>query len=87
MTMTGVERSAAVTTVRTLVTLIHSHKNDVHLNKDTINLSPCTLRRHEEVEARLHTFLTSVLVAVGGLIHAPATLLPAAIEQKVGWVG
>jgi hypothetical protein len=82
--MTGVDRSATVTSVRTLVTLKHSYKNDVHLNKDTIKLSLCTLRRHG-LEARLHTFLTSALVAVGGLIHAPAALSPAAIEQKAGW--
>lgn len=33
MMMTGVDRSANVTSVQTLVTLIHSYKNDVHLNK------------------------------------------------------
>jgi hypothetical protein len=83
--MTGVDSSANVTSVRTLVILIHSYKNDVYLNKDTIKLSPCMLRRHGEVEARLHTFLTSTLIAVGGLIHAPAALPPVAIEQKAGW--
>jgi len=82
--MTGVDKSATVTSVRTLVTQKHSYKNDVHLNKDTIKLSLCTLRRHG-AEARLHTLLTSALVEIGGLIHAPLALPPAATQQKVGW--
>ena len=82
--MTGVDSSATVTSVRTLVILKHSYKKDVHLSKDIIKLSLCTLRRHG-VEARLHTLLTSALVEMGGLIHAPAALPPAAIEQKAGW--
>ena len=84
MTMT-VRREERECHIRPDITLIHSHTNDVHLNKDTTKLSPCTLRRHGEVEARFHTFLTSTLVAVGGLIHAPAALPPAAIDQKAGW--
>lgn len=79
------DRSATVTFVRTLVTLKHSYKNDVHLNKDTIKLSLCTLRKHGRAEAKLRTFSTPVLDAVGCLIHAPAALPQAAIEQEAGW--